>query len=217
MHRFILKTLIITALLLGNMAYWPALADTPIKTQGPTKTQDSLARDIVGSFQDALLQSMKAKDSWSANERTAHIEKAVTESFDLVLMIRLITGKALTQASPAERRDLLDAFQAMTVRNYASQFNSFSGQQFEITGAKKGPQDTTLVETLIKSGAEAHKLTYVLRKNREGTPLIIDILLGDSAISQLSVRRSEYAATLKTGGVMGLTQALNQKNEPAKP
>ena len=166
-------------------------------------------KSVVDTFHAALISSAKAGASWDFTTRTSNLRPVVTQTFNLPLMIRIAAGRAFSKASKADKTDLVTAFSEMTVRTYATQFKADVGQTFQTIGEKPGPQKTILVETTITAKGKNHKLTYVTRKNSKGQWMIMDVLLGDSAISQLSVRRSEYAQTLKTGGVPALITALN--------
>ena len=53
------------------------------------------------------------------------------------------------------------------------------------------------------------QITYVV-KQFAARWRIVDVVV-DGGISELAVRRSEYAATLKRGGVAALITALNKK------
>jgi len=62
---------------------------------------------------------------------------------------------------------------------------------------------------IVKANGEPVKVDYVMRRAGDGW-LISDIYL-DSAISEVAMRRSEFATILKNGGIDGLIAALNRK------
>ena len=62
---------------------------------------------------------------------------------------------------------------------------------------------------LVRPADRLVPLTYVLQKQQQGFR-IIDVILQGS-ISELAVRRSEYAQVLRQSGVDGLTRLLDGK------
>jgi phospholipid transport system substrate-binding protein len=101
------------------------------------------------------------------------------------------------------------AFGHMSVATYAMRFNGWSGQAFETLGTDPGPRGTILVKTQISAaGDEPVALTYVMNQGEGGNWRIIDILL-KGTISEMAVKKSEYANILNSKGLSGLTEALN--------
>ena len=62
---------------------------------------------------------------------------------------------------------------------------------------------------IIKANGEPVKVDYMMHRSGAGW-LISDIYL-DGAISEVAIRRSEFAAILKNEGIDGLIVALNRK------
>lgn len=195
-HRliFLLAPLLLVAPLLGAAA-----AET-----GP--------KAIVETFHANLLAVMKEAQDLGSRGRYQRLSAPVVTAFNLGHTLRIATGSFWRRASPAQKGALTEAFTRMTISTYASQFDGFSGQVFEILGERAGPGRTKLVATRIISPAKgAVGLTYVVEKTPRGWQ-IVDILLGDD-ISQLAVRRSEYRGVLRRGGIEALISDLNRKAE----
>src|SRR5216683_217569 len=62
---------------------------------------------------------------------------------------------------------------------------------------------------IVKANGEPVNVDYMMRRNGNAW-LISDIYL-DGAISEVAIRRSEFAAILKSQGIDGLIAALNRK------
>lgn len=170
-------------------------------------------RQVIQHFQDVLLETMKRASELGASGRYNRLRPEVEKAFDLPRMIRLASGTAWSDASPDRQKALVDAFTHMSTSTYASQFRGYSGESFVISGVREGPRNTQLVETkIVKSDGEKVPITYVLVTADNGEWRIGDVLL-DNSISELSVRRSEYAAILRKSGVDALIKTLNEKAE----
>lgn len=164
----------------------------------------------VETLHQALIAVMKDAAQLSIEQRYAQLAPTLAASYDFETMTRLAVGSAWTEASPEQRAALVQAFSRLSIATYAKRFSGYSGERFETLGEKEGPRGTTLVETRLVRPADAPvPLTYVLQKQRQGSR-IIDVILQGS-ISELAVRRSEYAQVLGRGGVDALTRLLQQK------
>ena len=125
-------------------------------------------------------------------------------------MARITSGAVWKKADKTQKDSLAAAFTRLSVATYASRFDGYSGQAFEIIGDRPGPPATHLVDTRILSPGESPiPLTYVM-KQVDGRWGIVDVLL-DTKISELAVRRSEYRSVIKKDGVDGLIAVLDAK------
>mgnify|MGYP001382716795 CR=1 FL=1 len=164
----------------------------------------------VETLHQALLAVMREAAELSVEDRYARLAPTLTAAYDFQTMTRLAVGTAWTEASADQRAALTGAFGRLSIATYAKRFSGYSGQRFETVGEKPGPRGTTLVETrLVRPADPPVPLTYVLQK-QDGGFRIIDVIL-EGAISELAVRRSEYAQVLRQGGVDALTRLLDGK------
>jgi phospholipid transport system substrate-binding protein len=92
---------------------------------------------------------------------------------------------------------------------YADRFDSYSGQKLLVMGEQLAGSAIIVRSEIVKANGESVKVDYLMRRN-EDSWLISDIYL-DGAISEVAIRRSEFAATIKNGGIDGLIAALNRK------
>ncbi len=157
-----------------------------------------------------LLDTMKRADSLGIRGRYTNLERPIESSFDLRLMVAIASGRYWRKANRARRDRLARAFTRFSVGTYAANFSSFSGESFETIGVAAGPRGTRLVNTrLNRTGDSPIAITYVVKKSAESWR-IVDVIV-DSGISQLAVRRSEFATPLKRGGIEALTAVINEK------
>lgn len=175
----------------------------------------SLAADpepqaVVEAFDNALLATMKDAATLGIQGRYDKLAGPIDTAFDLKRMIRVASSPQWRKASEEQQTKLLAAFRRLSVATYAEQFDSYSGQKFETTGQRPGPQQTVLVGTrIVDTDGSDTKLTYVMKKDATGWK-IADVLL-ENSVSQLAVRRSEYRDILRNSGIDGLISTLNKK------
>jgi len=170
--------------------------------------------EMVDEFHGTLLKVMKNAKSLSAKERYEKLEHALDRAFEFKFMVRLASGTSWSKASKQHRSYLTQAFRRMSIATYAYRFKSYSDQRFVTIKTAPGMRQTKLVFTKVVSPSkngkdDITKLTYVTKKFGPVWK-IIDILLA-GGISELSVRYSEYRATLRTKGALGLARILNKK------
>ena len=176
----------------------------------PAPAAESTARSVVEEFHAGLLEVMKDADSLGIGGRYARLEPEISRRFHLPLMIAIASGRYWRRADTGQRDALVRAFKRFSVGTYASRFSSYSGESFETSSVEPGPRRTRLVHTRINRPAKSPvRISYVL-KQFGGAWRIVDVLL-DGNISELAVRRSEYRAILKKGGIEALVAILNRK------
>jgi len=168
--------------------------------------------EVIENLHSALLETMRNAEALGAQGRYDALAPVLRRSYDFPRMASVAAGSHWTAMSDPEKSAVIDAFARFSIANYASRFDGYSGEAFEIVGQRQGPRGSELVETrIIRGNGEAIPVTYVMT-DRNGSWQIIDVLL-DKSISELALRRSEYAKVLSDGGPARLAQILNEKAE----
>jgi phospholipid transport system substrate-binding protein len=94
--------------------------------------------------------------------------------------------------------------------NYAGRFNRYSGQTFETLGNEPAAHGTAIVRTRLRNPTgEDVDLTYRLHPAAAGWR-IVDIYL-KGTVSELALRRSEYAAVLQRDGFDSLLRIVEER------
>src|SRR5271155_653367 len=163
----------------------------------------------VRGFYDALLTTMRNGPTLGQSGRYARLAPVVDRVFDIPSMTRLAIGPYWATLSPAQQQQLVDAFRHYIAATYADQFDSYSGQQLQVTGERPYNADVIVQTRIVKSDGETTTLNYLMRQN-QGSWQISDVYL-DGTISQLAIQRSEFHSILRRDGVDGLVMALNRK------
>ena len=163
------------------------------------------AVDQVQGFYDALLASMKS--GGTAKSRYEKLKPAVEKAFDLPAMTATAIGPTWASASEADKKTLIDAFSRMTIANYAKNFDSFGGEKFTVEPASIARGTDHFVKSTMKTSNETIAFNY--RTHQVGSDWkITDVYLAGN-ISQMAQKRSDFAATLASGGPAGLAKRIN--------
>jgi phospholipid transport system substrate-binding protein len=172
------------------------------------------ATAVVEKLDAALLASMKGGAKMGFAGRRALLDPVVREAYDLPAMARVATGAAWLKMSDAEKKQVADTFADWTIATYASQFKSYDGEKFVIKSETDAARGRKAVEADIvdKNGGDPTALVYQLRDDGTGRWTIVDVYL-DGSISQLALRRNEFAAVLGKSDVAGLVAQMKSQTE----
>jgi phospholipid transport system substrate-binding protein len=166
-------------------------------------------QDNVRGFYDTLLTTMRYGPTLGQSGRYARLAPVVDRLFDVPAMARMAVGPTWATLSPAQQQQLIDAFRHYIAATYADRFDSYSGQQLQVTGERPYNGDVIVQTKIVKSDGDITDLDYLMRQN-QGSWQISDVYL-DGTISQVAIQRSEFHSILRREGVDGLVAAMNRK------
>jgi phospholipid transport system substrate-binding protein len=141
--------------------------------------------------------------------RLARLAPVIDRTFDIPGMTRLAIGPSWASLTTTQQQQLITSFRHYVAATYADQFDSYSGEQLQVTGERPRGADVIVETRIVKPKGDVTRLDYLMRQNQPG-PQISDVYL-DGSISQLAVHRSEFHSILQREGVDGLVVALNRK------
>lgn len=194
--------------LAGTIAAVVVAAHAPAARADPADA----ASARIEAFDRTLLETMKQGEALGAKGRYRKLAPAVEAAFDLPVMTRFAVGPAWATMSAADQQALVKAFTRLSIASYAHNFNSFSGERFDVDAKVQTRGPDKIVQSHLTPGHGAPvSLTYRMR-GAGGAWRIIDVYYG--AVSQLTTRRSDFAAPLAAGGAKGLLahlEALSDK------
>jgi phospholipid transport system substrate-binding protein len=172
----------------------------------PALAADDPAAISVQNFYDALTASMKA--AGNTKTRFDKLKPAVEQDFDLSGMTALSVGPNWASISAADQKTLVDAFDRMTVANYARNFDSYHGEKFIVDAdvTERGT-DKYVKSTMQPSSGAPIAFNYRLHQVGTGWK-IVDVYLAGN-ISQLAQKRADFASTLSSGGPQGLAKKID--------
>jgi len=166
------------------------------------------AVDTVQKLGEGLVSIMRAGASSGLSGRSRMIAPVIDKAFNLPLMTRLAVGPSWNGLSAKDQSGLVAAFRAMTIAQYAKNFDSYSGERITLVpGIVTRGADKLVRTNLVSPDSGTESLNYRLRQTG-GQWKIIDVYYRNS-ISQLATRRSDFARVLARGGAPALITHLN--------
>lgn len=181
-------------LILAAAAARPAFAAEP--AQAP-----------INALDDKLIEVMKDAKSLGFKGRYAVLKPVIEQTLDLATMTRIAVGPTWTGMTPAQQASLVEGFSRLTIASYAHNFDGYSGQRFVMAPNVDPKGQDKVVQTRLVSKSDEVKLAYRMRQIG-GAWKVVDIYYNGS-ISELTTRRSDFGATLASGGAKGLIASLN--------
>lgn len=170
------------------------------------------AASRINSFYYTLLEMMKQAKQLGVKGRYDKLAPVLTKTYDLASMSRIAVGQSWSTLSAPQQLSIVNAFTRMTTATYASRFDDFSGEQFEILQTVEQPSGDKIVKTcIIQSNGKPVALNYLMRKSGNDWK-VIDVYL-DGTISELASRRAEFGAILKSGGPDALVSSLVKQGD----
>ena len=166
-------------------------------------------QDTARSFYDTLLTTMKDGRTLGQSGRYARLAPVIGRLFDVPLMARLAVGSSWASPPPTQQQRVMEAFGHYISATYADRFDSYSGEQLQITGEQPYGAEVIVQTRIVKAKGDTVSLNYRMHENA-GSWQISDVYM-DGTISQLATQRSEFHSILQREGVDGLILALNRK------
>jgi phospholipid transport system substrate-binding protein len=161
---------------------------------------------VVRGFYEVLLANMRNGPMLGESGRFARLAPVVARDFDIPAMTRLAVGISWASLNPTEQQRLIAAFGHYVAATYADQFDTYSGQQLQVTGERPYGSDVMVQTKIVKANGESTELDYLM----DPSGRILDVYL-DGSISELAIHHSEFHSILQREGVDGLVMALNRK------
>ena len=192
-----------------------AIAACAATAATPVFGADAPASDVtapVRAFYDALLDVMKRAKALGIKGRYGTLAPVIEQTFDLPAMTRIAVGPRWTSIPKEQQAALVDAFSRMTIATYASRFDGYSGERFEVGSDVDARGSGSVVHTrIVQPKGEPVALNYLMRK-AGGRWKAVDVYL-TGTISELATRRSEFNGILDAGGPQALIGSLREQTE----
>lgn len=177
--------------------------------------KDGGVQAVVQRLNTTLLDVMQSAEVLGFEGRYDKLDGVLREAFDFTFMAKIAVGRVWNDLDETARSILVDRFSRMSVATFASRFDGYGGERFEIFGEKPGPRDTVIVDDrIIRPDDPDVGLNFVFKEKSaddgDGSWRIIDVML-DGKFSELARQRSEFSSILKNGGYDDLIAALDQR------
>lgn len=172
--------------------------------------------DVVEELHTNLMSIMKnAKDlGWQG--RYIYLKPVLKNTYSFSEMARIVAGNHWKRFTDVQKGEFIEAFTHMSTAVYASRFNGYNGERFEITRVEELSQPSSggamVWARVIRKDDTTVKLSYRLVKSVEEEHCwkIIDVFYRGT-MSELAAQRAQYLAILNESGYDSLIRKLNKK------
>jgi len=170
-------------------------------------TLEPAARQIQ-SFSETLTDSMKQARQLGIMGRYNKLKPAVEQTFDLPMMTQLAVGPSWSSIPASDQKALVQAFERMTIANYARNFDDYNGERFVVDPKVVARGDDRLVQSRLEQTRDS-AVPFIYRMRQSGNSWkVIDVYLNGS-VSELATRRSDFSTTIASSGSAGLIRQIN--------
>lgn len=174
------------------------------------------ARKPVDALYAVLLDCLKNADALGLEGRREKIGPAVRDGYDVSFMAEKILGRHWASLSESDRMRWIQTFGNLTIATYAERMTGFTGQSFDVLKVEPSQRETAVVYTQVVTPKETPiAINYRMRRDGNGGWRIIDVYL-NGTVSELALRRSEYAAVLQRDGFEKLVASIDEKIKAGK-
>ena len=143
-------------------------------------------------------------------QKLDELKLLLDQSTDLELVARLVLGRYWRQATPEQQAEYVQLFKQLVMQTMAERFSWYTGETFEITGAKPVDERDTMVATRIlrPAGKAPIQVDWRVRETG-GAFLLIDILA--EGVSMVVTQRAEAAEVIGQNGIDGLLAQMRDR------
>ena len=148
-------------------------------------------------------------------KRAAEFSTIFQTKFNVKSIGKFVLGRYWKQASDEQKQRFLELFSTVMVNTYATRFEGYTSQKFEVTGSRKESDGgITVISEVLPPNAPPIRVDWKVFE-KEGHLLIYDVLL--DGISMSITQRSEYGAVIQqgSGDIEALLKALEEKANSA--
>lgn len=167
------------------------------------------ADTVVDRLHGTLIRVMENADKLGFSGRYELLKPVVEESFDFLEISRIVLGRHWRRLDNDRQSEFVNVFRELSTATYASRFDSYSGESFRHVAREPFKGERMLLKTeLVKQNGEIIPFVYVLHPKQEKW-LIVNVVA--DGVSDLSLKKAEYASIMKNQGFEHLIAKLHDK------
>ncbi len=171
--------------------------------------------EMIRRLSDEVLQRINADAALKAGDPRRIdqlVDNIVMPHVDFQRMTALAVGRSWRDATPEQRKQLMDLFRTLLIRTYSGALSQVGDQKVQMKPFRANPADTDVIvrSEVVQPGREPAQLDYRLRKVDDGWKIYDVNVLG---IWLVETYRTQFAQEAAGGGVDALIRSLQQKNE----
>lgn len=189
---------------------------TPAMNKHPTadKTAENSvnsgdARSVVASLNQAVVEAMRRANKLGYEGRYRLLAPVIREVYDFRAISRHVLGDYWKRLDKEQKRQFVDKMTAYGIAEYAGQFDGYQGEKFVIESEAPFRKRYRVVKARLQVPKDDDvEFVYILRKSKSGWK-IIDVRY--DGVSDLALKRGQFAEILEKGGLEDLLARLDEK------
>lgn len=167
------------------------------------------AVQVVEEFQEQLLATMREGKTLGYEGRYRKLEPVVLKSHDLKMVARIVIGKYWSDLSEEQKKQFENTFTRLSVATYAYNFKEFSGEGFTFQSEEERGEGNKIIHTVFTDSEGKPVRFDYLMKQKGDRWMIVNIIA--NGVSDLALKRSEYASIMQQEGFDGLLKKIRSK------
>lgn len=142
--------------------------------------------------------SFLSNNNLSQAQKEKEFRKLLKSNFDMATIARFALGRNWKVASKAQKKEYLRLFENLVVRVYASRFNDYKGEGFDVASYKDtGKKDVTVTSYIVPNSGSKVQVDWRVR-NKNGSYKVIDVII--EGVSMSLTQRSDFSSVVQRGG-----------------
>jgi phospholipid transport system substrate-binding protein len=176
--------------------------------------------ELVKQVSEEVLQIVRSDARVRAGDRARIREVLDTKlapHFDFARMTALAVGRGWREATPDQRKALIEQFRTLLERTYTNAFVQYRDETIRYRPLRMpaGATDATVhTEIVRQGGGQPVQIDYSLGLDN-GQWKAYDVIVG--GVSLVTTYRDEFQRQIQTGGIDGLIRSLEAKNAAPPP
>ena len=169
---------------------------------------------VVGSQKFVSSMAQKALDflasDMSKDQKSGEFSKLLQNNFDMETIGKFVLGRYWKTATPEQRETYQQLFRKRIVQIYSNRFEEYTGQKFDVRGARAdGSTDAIVSSFIVANDGPEVQVDWRVR-NSGGGYKIVDVMV--EGVSMSVTQRSDFASVIQQGGgnVQSLISYLKQ-------
>jgi phospholipid transport system substrate-binding protein len=188
------------------------LSFAPFAAAQGQEAPDALVKRIS---QEVLEEARADKEIQNGNHQRvlSLVEERILPHINFERMTALAAGRFWREATPEQKKQLIDEFRSLLVYTYSGAIAQINDQKLEFKPLRAGANDTEVVvrsQVVQPRGGDPIQLSYRMEKTPAGWKIYDVNVLGAWLVETY---KGNFAAEISKGGIDGLIKTLQERNK----
>ena len=181
---------------------WLACLPLLIYSNFVLASPEDTVRENIDNFHATLTSVMQMNGDFE--NRFNELSPVIKSLFDAPNISRISTGKFWRVQEAQSQQEFTELMYTLITATYADRFVNYNDQEFTVEAVESKGKDRWVVKSILtKSDGETVTLDYYLRAG-----LVFNVVA--NGVSDLSLKRADYASILAGDGFSGLVAHINR-------